>query len=89
MEGIPRVQREPWVGGQLGTVSEAVCEFLGRSGRQLGGLKRSRVGKGGCCFGKNAYMRCRMWWGGRRYKACCARDEVYRNGGVLHNFTRC
>lgn len=47
MEGIPRVRRAPWGGGQLGTVSEAVCEFLGRFGQQLGGSKRSRVGRGG------------------------------------------
>lgn len=77
MEGIPRVRRAPWGGGQLGTVSEAVCEFLGRSGQQLGGSKRSRVGRGGCCFGKSACMRYQMWRGGRRCKAYCARDEVY------------
>lgn len=69
MEGIPRVRRAPWGGGQLGTMLEAVFGFLGRSGQQLGGLKRSRAGRGGCYFGKSANMRYQMWWGGRRCKA--------------------
>lgn len=80
MEGILRVRRARWGGGQLGWVLEAVCESLRRSELQLGGLKRSRVGKGGCCSGKSACMRYRRWWGGRNCKAYCTLMRSIGNG---------
>lgn len=66
-------------------VLEAVCGLLRRSAQQLGGLRQSRVEKGAYCFGKSAYTIYLRWWGGRKCKAYCARNEVYRHDMMKPN----